>query len=215
MDGINDTNNEIGNNPAILYTYDTIMAFVDAIIPRTPMLAQIYGEIMYYGALDFYTDEYMVMILNHYYIPYSYIIAVLLNYTAMLYMKTLSNNEENSTEIIVKPLFPMLSPRERFLALTNISQYDIISSDLNLFNEYPGINLVNNSLNRYTMLGYYSEWYGYGTTRLLEPDQRILEYKPPSWEQIGYPGPSFSYLSIVREYYAIRNKKNETKPIME
>lgn len=45
-----------------LYTYDTIMAFVDVVIPRTPLLAQMYGEIMYYGALDLYTDEYLIFL---------------------------------------------------------------------------------------------------------------------------------------------------------
>lgn len=47
-----------------------------------------------------------------------------------------------------------------------------------------------------TMMGYYSEWYGYGSTRLNEPNQRVLEFYPFSWKQIGYPGPSLGYHAL-------------------
>ena len=47
-----------------------------------------------------------------------------------------------------------------------------------------------------TMMGYYSEWSGYGSTRLDEPNQRKLEYYPISWKQVGYPGPSLGYHAL-------------------
>lgn len=47
-----------------------------------------------------------------------------------------------------------------------------------------------------TMMGFYSEWSGYGTTRLNKPNQRRLEYDPISWKQIGYPGPSQGYHAL-------------------
>ena len=47
-----------------------------------------------------------------------------------------------------------------------------------------------------TMMGYYSEWYGYGSTRLNEPNQRVLEFYPFSWKQVGYPGPSLGYHAL-------------------
>ena len=127
---------EILNNQfeySIQQAQDTFKAFVDAIIPRTPRLAEVYGEIMFYGALDFLTYEFLILSLNNYHIP-----------------------------------------------------------------------LEESSLNRLTMMGYYSEWFGYGSTRLEEPNQRVLEFSPSSWTQVGYPGPSFSYRTDVMEYYKRR-----------
>ena len=109
-----------------MYTQETFKAFVDAIIPRSPGLAQEYGKIQYFGALDFQTDEYLILSLNSYDIPFN----------------------------------------------------------------------ITGSLNRFTMMGYYSEWYGYGSTRLEVPDQRRLEYFPLSWQQVGYPGPSLGYRAL-------------------
>ncbi|MEL7655898.1 MAG: hypothetical protein AAGU75_08320 [Bacillota bacterium] len=106
-----------------MYTQETMKAFVDAIIPRSPRLAEEYGKIQYFGALDFHTDEYITFLLNHYNMPFS----------------------------------------------------------------------IMGSFNRFTMMGYYSEWYGYGSTRLETPDQRRLEFFPLSWEQVEYPGPSLGY----------------------
>ena len=51
-------------------------------------------------------------------------------------------------------------------------------------------NYVVDVLIKLTMMGYYSEWYGYGLTRLDEANQRVLEFQPISWEQVGYPGPA-------------------------
>jgi hypothetical protein len=51
-------------------------------------------------------------------------------------------------------------------------------------------------LDTYTLMGYYSEWSGYGTTKLNPPELRVLEFKPLSWLQIGYPGPSLGYRAL-------------------
>lgn len=102
----------------------TFQAYVDAVIPRSPRLAEEYGKIQYFGALDLHTDEYLILTLNH---------------------NSISWAESES------------------------------------------------ALNRITMMGYYSEWSGYGSTRLEKPDQRRLEFFPISWKQVGYPGPSLGY----------------------
>lgn len=47
-----------------------------------------------------------------------------------------------------------------------------------------------------TMFGYYSEWSGYGTTRLAPPNERKFEYAPISWKQVEYPGPSLGYHAL-------------------
>lgn len=117
----------------------TFKAFVDAIIPRTPELAEEYGRIQYFGALDLHTDEYLALSLNYYYFSYLPI--------------AFKNNPE--------------------LVLFSTGE-----------------------LNSLTMMGYYSEWSGYGSTRLNSPNHRKLEYFPLSWKQIGYPGPSSGYRAL-------------------
>lgn len=113
---------------------------VDEIIPRTQNLAYDLGYIQYYGALDEYTDEYLLVTLNH-----------------------------------MNPI--------------------LVS---NLIDEYGNLKLSGSFVSE-TMMGYYSEWSGYGSTRLAEPDQRKLEFVPISWVQVGYPGPSLGY-RVLREY---------------
>ena len=63
---------------------------------------------------------------------------------------------------------------------------DLLSEELNT--EFPVIGT--------TMLGYYSEWFGYGTTRMNKPNERVFEFAPISWKQIGYPGPSLGYHAL-------------------
>lgn len=58
------------------------------------------------------------------------------------------------------------------------------------------IAMVKGTLKTTTMMGYYSEWSGYGSTRLAQAEKRTLEYKPISWEQIDYPGPSLGYRAL-------------------
>jgi len=127
------------------YMQETFKALVDAIIPRTPELAEEYGKIQYYGALDFQTDEYLILSLNNYYSP------------------------------LAKPTAEML---------------DMAAEQLVFALSITG------DLNRLTMMGYYSEWYGYGSTRLKTPNQRKLEYFPLSWGQVEYPGPSLGYRAL-------------------
>ncbi|RDU21956.1 hypothetical protein [Anaerosacchariphilus polymeriproducens] len=126
------------------YRYLRLEALVNAMIPRTPDLAQLYGTNMYYGALDFLTAEYLTMVLN---------------YIKANILETMNWEERLSSSLI-----------------------------------------------RFTMLGYYSEWFGYGTTRLNNPNQRILEFYPLSWEQVDYPGPAFSYISYEKEYNQINKE---------
>lgn len=126
------------------YVFNTFQIFVNNIISRSPELARLYGWIQYYGALDVYTEEYLIMSLNSFVRPMAFQIAQILN---------------------MDPLYIQIGDRLSVLQ----------------------------SLNRLTMMGYYSEWSGYGSTCLNPPNQRVLEYYPISWKQIGYPGPSSGY----------------------
>lgn len=197
------------NNNSLQLTSETFKDFVDAIIPRTPGLAEEYGEIQYYGALDLYTDEFLILSLNSYYIPMGKAMAEMLNIAAEE-LAFIELNEE-SLDFSGFPegsTFAALALSDRLRAFTLLIQLELNYSDLLIpFEDYPGLISITSNLNRLTMMGYYSEWSGYGTTRLETPNQRILEYHPLSWSQVGYPGPSFSYRDLVEEYYMIRETR--------
>jgi hypothetical protein len=166
----------------------TYLALVDAIIPRSPNLAELYGRIQYYGALDLDTAYYIIMTLNYYFLPLAIPIAELLNEAAKEYVY-LSDNLVllNNSLALKNEYFAALTPEDRFETLNLVEQL----KDTDEF-----ILSITSSLNRFTMIGYYSEWFGYGTTKFAPPNDRILEFYPLSWEQVGYPGPSLGYPAL-------------------
>lgn len=187
-------------------TQDIFKALVDSIIPRTPRLAEVYAAIMYYGALDLLTYEYVIMSLDYFDIPLAQPMAELLDVAAERLLFNEGIELLNDTRYPRVGAFAALSPDMRFRALTLLEGQEYYSSELPMvFRGHPELVLsVTSTLNRLTMMGYYSEWFGYGTTRLNTPNQRILEFSPLSWTQVGYPGPSFSYRAEVIEYYQRR-----------
>jgi hypothetical protein len=198
---------DLNSKEAHQYTYTTFIALVDSIIPRTPLLAELYGEIMFYGALDLYTDEYMVMILNSYTIPLSLLTAEMINFVTDEYME--AKGIVNKVRFAHSTKFAKLSSVDRFQVLMLLVGIEECFYGVNFLQEYPGLISILSSINRFVMLGYYSEWFGYGTTRLETPNRRVLQYYPLSWDQVGYPGPSLSYGSYVRQYYQTINKERE------
>lgn len=166
---------------------NTYQALVDALIPRTPGLAQEYGRIQYYGALDQQVDQFLIYELEHYPESLTTLIARILDAAAIQWRR----NQGYFGPIS----FLMLPPMERLGVLTMLRQeaqspgyLDRISQDDSLL--AIAVILLLDTL---TFMGYYSEWYGYGSTRLKSPEERVLEFKPNSWLQVGYPGPSLGY----------------------
>jgi hypothetical protein len=90
--------------------------------------------------------------------------------------------------------FCSLSRYDRILTLSYLEQLKVDLGSLPVPFQHNGswVQMVVDLINRHTMFGYYSEWSGYGSTRLLTPEDRKLEYYPISWQQIGYPGPDLS-----------------------
>lgn len=156
----------------LLYTMEV---FVNAIIPRTPKLAVEFGRIQYYGALDLQTDVYIVWILQYYYSPFMTELAPIW--------------ESAANQFLFYPLSQQHYDNTNHTALS-----DSLTNDTGSFNS------IIFKLIRYTMMGYYSEWYGYGKTRLLSPNQRTLQFYPLSWKQIGYPGPSLGYRALRESF---------------
>ncbi len=175
------------------YVADTFKAFADTMVPRSPDLAEMYGIIQYYGALDFNTDEFLIMSLDSLFTPMTITAAELLNAAARQYLYE-KNDERNEDAASDGKYFLRLTPDERFAAMAMLTgpegvTYFPVQENMGLDEIVP----VFPTLNRLTFMGYYSEWWGYGSTRLLPPNQRVLEFYPGSWEQIGYPGPSQGY----------------------
>jgi hypothetical protein len=193
-----DNNINDQNNFLFQYTDEIFKAYVDAIIPRTPGLAEVYGRIQYYGALDLNTDEYMIMSLNNFEFPIASPSAEMLNIAAEQLVSLDRSIRMEFSRYTGWNTFAVLPPLDRFRALTLLEDLRFHLSILPLpFQDNPGYILYTTSvLNRLALMGYYSEWSGYGSTRLQSPNQRTLEYFPVSWQQVGYPGPSLGYRAL-------------------
>ncbi|MFT4104449.1 MAG: hypothetical protein QM657_01715 [Lacrimispora sp.] len=174
------------------YLTNTFRAFADAIIPRSPELAQQYGRVQYYGALDLYTGEFIILSLDSLVIPLALPVAETLNMAAEQFLYR--DEEKAGEEPSGSAAFLSLSPMERLQVISMLFYPEGIAYFPALEQaSQKEIFLVISSLTRLSMMGYYSEWAGYGSTRMNPPNQRRLEYYPESWAQVGYPGPSAGY----------------------
>ena len=182
---LNKFNERTNNKYSMVQILNTYMAFVEAIIPWTPKLAAEYDEIQLYGAIDSLTYEYLILSL------YELGGVSLLKSTAEILDRAsvelvFLGKNEFSFNLTNGVTFSALTPGDRLAVLNILKQQEISSYD----NPMSADNYVVDVLIKLTMMGYYSEWYGYGLTRLDEANQRVLEFQPISWEQVGYPGPA-------------------------
>ena len=169
------------------YIQNTLQAYVDTIIPQTPGLAEVYGYIQYYGALDLQVDEFLLENLEQQYIPLAEGAAELLNAAATQWLVDQGLDIQGS--------LGTLPPQDRLgaIMLSQLGQVDTEQLPAEQWRDPSFASSITSSLLLYTLMGYYSEWSGYGTTRWNPPGDRILEYFPISWQQIDYPGPSLGY----------------------
>jgi hypothetical protein len=170
----------------------TMQALVDVVIPRSPDLAREFGMIQYFGGLDENVDEYMVLTLQNQYFPLAAFAVDILN--TVVYLRCIDEDSEYSQvyRFFEAPeklrLDTLLQIREYAQSPENIPPILSDSADM-LMNIYS-------MLIRFPMMGFYSEWSGYGSTRLFPPSERVLQYRPISWEQIDYPGPSYGHHAL-------------------
>ncbi|WP_093041567.1 hypothetical protein [Thalassobacillus cyri] len=94
-----------------------------------------------------------------------------------------------------KALFSTLSRKDRLRAIELLENLKVPLDILPVpYKNNPSLlQIMIDSLYQLTFFGYYSEWYGYGETRLNSPAFRYLRTYPVSWTYTGYPGPSFGY----------------------
>lgn len=194
----------------------TFRALVEAIVPNKPMLA-IFGAEQATGAAELHVHEYIIWELDHTLslmfglnltvFPLSASTAKLLNAGAIQFIASGQAQDAWKQPVLGGP-FAALLPSDRIRVLAMLEQ---LKGDLGTLpppyqNDGGLLKFIVDYLNRGTMFGNYSEWSGYGTTRLAAPTERRLEYFPISWKQVGYPGTSLGYralrgflLTIVRE----------------
>ncbi|TCK88021.1 hypothetical protein EDC19_2668 [Natranaerovirga hydrolytica] len=190
------------DNDIIIYIEDTFKALADAIVPWTPTLGKIFGVIQSYGAQALYTDEYTIYSLNYFEIPLALPTAQMLDVAASELMNLSQNKQYQNDRIYpMEGSFAFLLPKDRFRAITLLEDLNINLTQLPMpYKNNPGLVLsMTSALNRFVTMGYYSEWWAYGTTRLDSPNKRQLEAFPISWEQVDYPGPSYGY-KVFRGY---------------
>ena len=195
-----------GNN-SLPQTKAAFKSLAGSIVPNTPALTE--QDTYSIEALNLHTDEYQIWILNHYVslklilgnsnIYLANATAGMLNVAARQLITAGRNKQLISPTVLHEEgPFAALEATDRCRTITLLEQLQADLASLPFpFRNNPGIVLALISI--ITMLatnGYYSEWSGYGSTRLEPPDRRKIEHFPASWKQIGYPGPSNGYHAL-------------------
>lgn len=188
------------------YVRATFQALVDAIIPPTIRHTGTTGVEFVAGAVQLCLDQFVMENLDHSHfipvdanqiqIPLSRSTALLLEIGAEQFIKSgLAQQTLNVWGFPFGGLFTALSRVDRLQTLALLDRLDIPLHMLPPpYQNYPAmIQIIINSLYQFTMFGYYSEWFGYGTTRLFPPEYRSVEFFSPGWSLAGYPGPAFGY----------------------
>jgi len=187
-------------------TKSTFNALVNAIIPRTPETSEKQGSIQLSEAVASHTDEYEIWSLDHFLsldISILNFSIYLANATAkMLEMasKQLIDSKKNKepinfTILLEEGAFAALASNDRFRAITLLEQNKVDITLLPIpFRNNPGfIFAITGGIAMFATIGYYTEWSGYGSSRMNTPEKRKLEHFPIGWKQVGYPGPSKGY----------------------
>lgn len=195
-----------GPNSAYRYARATFHALVDAMIPEEWRL-EARGLAPVAGAAQLGVDRFVMQELDQsQFIPMdaepasvpalSWSSAVMLNVGADTLVR-----RGAARPIWAYPAFPggslfaALAPDDRLEVMGLLDHLEVPMELLPPpFRNNPGlIRTMVNSFYQLTMFGYYSEWYGYGSSRFYPPGYRSIEFCPPVWRRIGYPGPAFGY----------------------
>jgi len=183
-------------------TQAAFKAFVDAVVPKVPEFS--------FGASDLHIDEYLIWTLDHFVsisiivkggvnIALSNAVAEMLNIAAKELIEIGGNKGPvNPDKVCKEGHFAVLEPSDRFRAITLLKQLkvDLASLPFPFVNNQSFVISIISILTLLTTLGYYSEWSAYASTRLEQPEKRIIEQFPASWKEVGYPGPSKVYHAL-------------------
>ncbi|WP_078427078.1 hypothetical protein [Alkalihalobacterium alkalinitrilicum] len=182
---------------SIPHTRATFMAFVDAVIPST------------LGALDLRLDDFLIWSLDHNFsiqkewglknIQLSHVTAQTFDAAALqLILSGNISEAPNYSNFPEGGPFAALSFADRFEAihLLENSRVDLESLPSTYRNNIGLVKFTFTNLHQLVMLGYYSEWFSYGATRLAFPEERRIDRSYITWELIQYPGPALGYRDL-------------------
>lgn len=156
------------------------------------------------GAVDIRLEDYVLWVLDDKLAPRLGLNEMPFNLSdSTAYVLDIAANQliQNNQAIMVHndPIFPggwftTLSRRDRLKAVMILEGLKVNVENLPFpYTNNPGFLLnMMDGLNRLILFGFYSEWIGYGEAR-FHPTTYQLAFLPPSWLQVGYPGPSFGY----------------------
>ncbi|RYG72542.1 hypothetical protein EU245_10075 [Lentibacillus lipolyticus] len=178
----------------------TFQALTDAFVPSVqPEYASPFHEtdmgVHNYIILSLNHNISIQQQLNHHIVPLAYPTAIMLNSAAT---QLVNHHQAQAFPQCLFPgggMFSHLSRKDRIRTLAALGNLDI---DLYVLpspfqNNAGMVKYVTDALSRFSLFGYYSEWPAYGSTRVLPPDDRCLEFFPLTWQQVGYPGVSLGY----------------------
>lgn len=183
------------------YVLATYKALVDALLPEDNQ----FGYPSYPSAIQMKVHEFVIYGLDNYIsiqkqlhhriVPLAKPTAIMLDTAAIQLVNSHHIQPLAQSPFPKGGMFSNLSREDRIQTLSALENLYIDLYMLpSLFQNNAGmIKFVTDALNRFSMFGYYSEWPGYGSTRLNPPDYRKLEFFPPGWQQVGYPGVSLGY----------------------
>ncbi|HEX3032722.1 MAG TPA: hypothetical protein VHS59_10845 [Bacillota bacterium] len=178
-------------------------------LPQTRAVFRALTEAIIPGALDLHIDQYPIWALDHLFyltvmkvgvtFPLANATAEMLNIAA----RQLIDQGGNREAVNLGPgaddgAFTALEPVDRLRTLALLEDLQVDPAGLPIpFRYDPSfIMSVTGILALLTAIGCYSEWPGYGETRLKNPDKRKLEQFPPAWTMVGYPGPAKGYHAL-------------------
>ena len=183
------------------YTHTNVQALVEAVVPRTPELAESHGPEHVPGGRDIGLTEYVVESFNGYQehhlgalsvllrrlgvrnYPYAVVVALLLDVVALELLVRGGNEQAVQRWSLAGP-FARLAPRDRLRALDLLETGTLDRLAGLADDRLPVLGTVRFlalGVNAFPLLGYYSEWAGESPA------------SNPGWQQAGYPGPAEGY----------------------
>jgi hypothetical protein len=183
------------------YTRTNVRALVEAVLPRTPELAESQGEEHVPGGRDVDLAEYVIESFDSYQehhlgvlsvllrklgirnYPYAVVVSLLLDVVALELLVRRDNERPVEWRSLSGP-FARLAPRDRLRALDLLETGALDSLAALADDRLPVLGTVRFlalGLNTFPLLGYYSEWAGESPA------------SNPGWRQAGYPGPADGY----------------------
>lgn len=200
------------------YTQASFRALTDALLPSS--LPQSSYEPIY-CATDMGVHDYIIYALDHdisiqqqlhhTIILLSHPTAMMLDIAATQLVTSLQAQPYPQSLFPGGGMFSCLARKDRIRTLSALEnlEVDLYTLPSPFQNNAGLVKNITDALNRFSMLGYYSEWPAYGSTRLLSPNQRRLEFFPINWQRVGYPGVSFGYRDF--RGFLLRMNRNEAK----